>query len=157
LIVSSFILPTVIFFNYSTTRDNNRHSALFQISWDHPTRTSHLKACSYHRARHHIHHPRFNYQIIFTMDAPLSSPSSKGPSKSQHSYFSSSSSAQSSGPTSAPHQTQQQPQALPQQQPQGQIPTDTTSPFLRDFNLVAEAAKRAQMACLMRDLEAVGI
>jgi len=32
LIVSSFILPTVIFFNYSTTRDNNRRSALFQIS-----------------------------------------------------------------------------------------------------------------------------
>jgi hypothetical protein len=37
------------------------------------------------------------------------------------------------------------------------MPTDSASPFLRDFNLVAEAAKRAQMAVLMRDLEAVGI
>lgn len=27
-----------------------------------------------------------------------------------------------------------------------------TAPFLDNFNLVAEAAKRAQMACLMRDL-----
>ncbi|KKK20838.1 hypothetical protein P175DRAFT_0500423 [Aspergillus ochraceoroseus IBT 24754] len=30
-----------------------------------------------------------------------------------------------------------------------------TAPFLRDFSLVAEAAKRAQMAVVMRDLEGV--
>ncbi|KNG80047.1 hypothetical protein ANOM_011829 [Aspergillus nomiae NRRL 13137] len=30
-----------------------------------------------------------------------------------------------------------------------------TAPFLRDFSLVAEAAKRAQMSVMMRDLEAV--
>ncbi|KAL2008215.1 hypothetical protein VTN00DRAFT_8197 [Thermoascus crustaceus] len=30
-----------------------------------------------------------------------------------------------------------------------------TAPFLRDFSLVAEAAKRAQMAVVMRDLESV--
>lgn len=30
-----------------------------------------------------------------------------------------------------------------------------TAPFLRDLNLVAEAAKRAQMAVVMRDLEGV--
>lgn len=30
-----------------------------------------------------------------------------------------------------------------------------TAPFLQDFNLVAEAAKRAQMAVVMRDLESV--
>ncbi|KAE8380585.1 hypothetical protein BDV26DRAFT_257322 [Aspergillus bertholletiae] len=30
-----------------------------------------------------------------------------------------------------------------------------TAPFLRDFSLVAEAAKRAQMSVVMRDLEAV--
>ncbi|KAK2754675.1 hypothetical protein FQN54_006808 [Arachnomyces sp. PD_36] len=30
-----------------------------------------------------------------------------------------------------------------------------TAPFLEDFNLVAEAAKRAQMAVVMRDLESV--
>ncbi|PYH48595.1 uncharacterized protein BP01DRAFT_151873 [Aspergillus saccharolyticus JOP 1030-1] len=30
-----------------------------------------------------------------------------------------------------------------------------TAPFLRDFSLVAEAAKRAQMSVIMRDLESV--
>ncbi|PMD23822.1 hypothetical protein NA56DRAFT_701225 [Hyaloscypha hepaticicola] len=87
------------------------------------------------------------------MDAPLSSPSLNGPSKNQASYFaaSNSSSTQSSGPTSAPQSTQQQSLQPP---PQRQVPTDSASPFLRDFNLVAEAAKRAQMAVLMRDLEA---
>ncbi|KAA8646513.1 hypothetical protein EYZ11_012437 [Aspergillus tanneri] len=30
-----------------------------------------------------------------------------------------------------------------------------TAPFLRDFSLVAEAAKRAQMSVMMRDLESV--
>ena len=91
------------------------------------------------------------------MEAPLSSPSLNGPSKNQPSYFgsSASSSAQSSGPTSAPQSTQQQ--QPPLQPPPQQMPADSASPFLRDFNLVAEAAKRAQMACLMRDLEAVGI
>ncbi|MCJ1341007.1 hypothetical protein MMC09_006303 [Bachmanniomyces sp. S44760] len=32
-----------------------------------------------------------------------------------------------------------------------------SSPFLRDVNLVAEAAKRAQMACLMRDMGEVAL
>ncbi|KAL1960625.1 hypothetical protein VTO42DRAFT_7204 [Malbranchea cinnamomea] len=32
-----------------------------------------------------------------------------------------------------------------------------TAPFLRDFNLVAEAAKRAEMAIMMRDLESVSL
>lgn len=32
-----------------------------------------------------------------------------------------------------------------------------TAPFLQDFSLVAEAAKRAQMACLARDLGEVGL
>ncbi|OTA35246.1 hypothetical protein BTJ68_04341 [Hortaea werneckii EXF-2000] len=32
-----------------------------------------------------------------------------------------------------------------------------TAPFLQDFNLVAEAAKRAQMACLERDLGECGL
>lgn len=35
--------------------------------------------------------------------------------------------------------------------------TSSTDPFLRDFTLVAEAAKRAQMAVLMRDMESVGL
>lgn len=32
-----------------------------------------------------------------------------------------------------------------------------TAPFLKDFNLVAEAAKRAEMAVVMRDLEGIGL
>ncbi|KAE8145176.1 hypothetical protein BDV25DRAFT_165228 [Aspergillus avenaceus] len=68
------------------------------------------------------------------------------------------------------HQQQQQQQQMNQmnqipetqntsQPSQGQIsgsggPT-ATAPFLRDFSLVAEAAKRAQMSVVMRDLEAV--
>jgi hypothetical protein len=116
------------------------------------------------------------------MEAPLSSPSLNGPSQTHASYFMSgssnsssaaSSSAQSSAPNSAAqaqtqqhqqyhNQTQQYQPAQPTQQ--SQIPqqsqmqsADGTSPFLRDFNLVAEAAKRAQMAVLMRDMEAVGL
>jgi hypothetical protein len=33
----------------------------------------------------------------------------------------------------------------------------STDAFLRDFTLVAEAAKRAQMAVLMRDFEGCGL
>lgn len=35
--------------------------------------------------------------------------------------------------------------------------TTSTDPFLKDFTLVAEAAKRAQMAVMIRDLENVGL
>jgi hypothetical protein len=33
----------------------------------------------------------------------------------------------------------------------------STDPYLKDFTLVAEAAKRAQMAVLMRDMEGFGL
>ncbi|KAG9232299.1 hypothetical protein BJ875DRAFT_486227 [Amylocarpus encephaloides] len=103
------------------------------------------------------------------MDAPLSSPSMNGPSQTHSSYFvkSASSSAASSTQASSSNgaaqtQSQQNQQYQPpqpaRQSQQAQMQTaDGTSPFLRDFNLVAEAAKRAQIACLMRDMEAVGI
>jgi len=47
----------------------------------------------------------------------------------------------------------------------GQVPQDgkgtggptATAPFLRDFNLVAEAAKRAQMSIVVRDLESISL
>jgi hypothetical protein len=47
----------------------------------------------------------------------------------------------------------------------GQIPQDgkeaggptATAPFLRDFNLVAEAAKRAQMSIVVRDMESISL
>ncbi|KAK4245253.1 hypothetical protein C7999DRAFT_34373 [Corynascus novoguineensis] len=37
------------------------------------------------------------------------------------------------------------------------IKAPSTEAFLKDFTLVAEAAKRAQMAVLMRDFESVGL
>ncbi|CZT06325.1 hypothetical protein WAI453_006261 [Rhynchosporium graminicola] len=96
------------------------------------------------------------------MEAPLSSPRLPQQNQNHNSYFNSSSKpCTQSGPTSAP-QTQSQAQnqqQIPQPPPAQQQArsADATSPFLRDFNLVAEAAKRAQMACLMRDLEGVAI
>jgi len=38
-----------------------------------------------------------------------------------------------------------------------QIKTQSTDVFLKDFTLVAEAAKRAQMAVLMREMESCGL
>lgn len=65
-------------------------------------------------------------------------------------------------------QSQIQPQLQTQTQTQSQIqPEDesgtqkggptATAPFLQDFSLVAEAAKRAQMAVVMRDLEGISL
>ncbi|KAH0432327.1 thiol methyltransferase [Colletotrichum camelliae] len=45
--------------------------------------------------------------------------------------------------------------APPPQAPSALAPS--TEAFLRDFTLVAEAAKRAQMAVMMRDFEACGL
>jgi len=64
------------------------------------------------------------------------------------------------------HQSQAQAHIRQQQVPRSQQPganlyqgqkgdgggTPDTAPFLQDFNLLAEAAKRAQMAVLMRDM-----
>lgn len=117
-----------------------------------PTLESELPSSSFQLPTPKPHRTRPNQKS--KMEAPLSSPSLNGPSQTQHSYFSqptsSSTSSASSGPTSAP---QQKPVAQPPPQQQRQ----DTSPFLRDFNLVAEAAKRAQMAVLMRDMEGVAI
>jgi hypothetical protein len=46
--------------------------------------------------------------------------------------------------------------APPQDRKEPGGPT-ATAPFLRDFNLVAEAAKRAQMSIVMRDLESISL
>ncbi|TVY48507.1 hypothetical protein LOCC1_G001220 [Lachnellula occidentalis] len=114
------------------------------------------------------------------MEAPFSSPSHPRPSnQTQPTYFTlssskstntTSSSAQpssysqppqsqyQSAPAPAQHQQAQTQAAQHQQQPvAGSSDSGGTTPFLRDFNLVAEAAKRAQMAVLMRDMEAVGL
>ncbi|BCR84628.1 uncharacterized protein ACHE_20086S [Aspergillus chevalieri] len=50
----------------------------------------------------------------------------------------------------------QQPEDESTEQTQKGGPT-ATAPFLRDFSLVAEAAKRAQMAVVMRDLEGISL
>ena len=87
--------------------------------------------------------------------APLPSPSGSQP----NSYFGS---LAHQAPTSYPAQQQRIPQNqtvagtyLGQRGDGGGAPE--TAPFLKDFNLVAEAAKRAQMACLTRDLGEVGL
>lgn len=75
------------------------------------------------------------------MDAPLSSPTHQ---QSQ---------------TSAAW-AQPQPQgfgAVPPPPPRDAAQAPSTDTFLKDFTLVAEAAKRAQMAVMIRDLENVGL
>ncbi|KAL2758714.1 hypothetical protein ACRALDRAFT_2067221, partial [Sodiomyces alcalophilus JCM 7366] len=37
------------------------------------------------------------------------------------------------------------------------VKAPSTDAFLRDFSLVAEAAKRAQMAVMVRDFEGIGL
>ncbi|KAK0728465.1 hypothetical protein B0T26DRAFT_636329 [Lasiosphaeria miniovina] len=71
------------------------------------------------------------------MNAPITSPTS------QH--------------TSAMPSSQPSPTAMivpPQPAP---LKSPSTDVFLKDFTLVAEAAKRAQMAVLMRDMEGIGL
>ena len=87
--------------------------------------------------------------------APLPSPSSSQP----NGYFTS---FMQQPPTSHPAQQQRIPQSqtvagtyLGQRGDGGGTPE--TASFLKDFNLVAEAAKRAQMACLTRDMGEVGL
>lgn len=90
------------------------------------------------------------------MQAPMPSPSNMQPQPQPASYFGSLSSQSSQG---YPAQ-----QRIPDQAPQyaGQRGGEAggapeTAPFLKDFSLVAEAAKRAQMACLERDLGECGL
>jgi len=96
-----------------------------------------------------------------TSSAPLPSPSSSQPSNnyfSTHRHRSSTSIPQThtQGPTREPQS--QQPFA-PSQQAQGQqyghVPYATGKE--EDFCLIAEAAKRAQMAVLMRDMGEVAL
>ncbi|KAF2484091.1 hypothetical protein BDY17DRAFT_322966 [Neohortaea acidophila] len=79
------------------------------------------------------------------ISAPLPSPSTNQPAT----YFA------SLAPQQPPSQRRQDNRFVGQRGGDGGIPE--TAPFLHDFNLVAEAAKRAQMACLARDLGDVGL
>ncbi|KAG8352062.1 hypothetical protein FVEN_g9795 [Fusarium venenatum] len=61
-------------------------------------------------------------------------------------------------PSTSNSSAQQSPsvQMVPQPAPtQGSNPS--TAPFLQDFTLIAEAAKRAQMAIMIRDFEDCGL
>lgn len=83
--------------------------------------------------------------------APMPSPSVA----QRQNYFGS---IPAQGPTSHPEQqASQQHRTSVCQQHMGQRGNGNgapeTAPFLQDFNLVAEAAKRAQTACLMRDFD----
>ncbi|KAK4952694.1 hypothetical protein LTR10_009500 [Elasticomyces elasticus] len=90
--------------------------------------------------------------------APLPSPSQGN--QQQMSYFASMS-PQSQAPTSHPAQSRipaqmQQNNAYMGQRGDGGGRPET-APFLQDFRLLEEAAKRAQMACLSRDLNEIGL
>ena len=71
------------------------------------------------------------------MNAPIASPTTQ-----QTSFMSS---------------TRQSPTTQMAPPPPAEIKAPSTDVFLKDFTLVAEAAKRAQMAVLMRDFEGVGL
>ncbi|CZT22793.1 uncharacterized protein RCC_08499 [Ramularia collo-cygni] len=102
------------------------------------------------------------------MSAPLPSPSAN---HAPMQYFPSMTGHQQHlPPTSHPLQQAQQQHQQQQQQPAGASTSmafvgqrgdgggvPSTAPFLNDFNLLAEAAKRAQMACLSRDLGDIGL
>ncbi|KAH0545168.1 hypothetical protein FGG08_000780 [Glutinoglossum americanum] len=60
----------------------------------------------------------------------------------------------SSGQPRSQGQSSQERPAAPGYSPNNGGPT-ATSPFLKDFSLVAEAAKRAQVSILVRDLDGV--
>jgi hypothetical protein len=53
--------------------------------------------------------------------------------------------------------TQQSPSNKIVPPPPAEYKTASTDVFLKDFTLVAEAAKRAQMAVMMRDFESCGL
>ena len=63
--------------------------------------------------------------------------------------------------SSATSSTQQSPINTMPSLPRPPIPapakTSSTDPFLKDFTLLAEAAKRAQVAVMVRDFEACGL
>ncbi|TKA83361.1 hypothetical protein B0A55_01021 [Friedmanniomyces simplex] len=95
--------------------------------------------------------------------APLPSPSAGHQHQMQMSYFASLSPQVAQGPTSHPAQQKIPPQHqgvaggayLGQRGDGGGMPE--TAPYLQDFRLLEEAAKRAQMACLSRDLGDIGL
>ncbi|KAM3520112.1 hypothetical protein NHJ13051_007057 [Beauveria bassiana] len=85
------------------------------------------------------------------MNAPISSPSQAAAAAASAS--SSSNTCASSSLRTSPEQMTSVP-APPAQQDKKQPSTDA---FLKDFTLVAEAAKRAQVAVMVREFENCGL
>ncbi|RYP01515.1 hypothetical protein DL764_006181 [Monosporascus ibericus] len=75
------------------------------------------------------------------MDAPISSPTT-----TQH-----------HASTTGSSTTKTQSFVPPPPPPPAQAGKPSTDAFIQDLNLVAEAAKRAQMAVLMRDMEGIAL
>ncbi|KGQ05682.1 hypothetical protein BBAD15_g9060 [Beauveria bassiana D1-5] len=87
------------------------------------------------------------------MNAPISSPSQAAAAAAASSSSSSSNTSASSSLRTSPEQMTSVP-APPAQQDMKQPSTDA---FLKDFTLVAEAAKRAQVAVMVREFENCGL
>lgn len=77
------------------------------------------------------------------MNAPISSPSASA----------SASASSSTGPSTRQSPTGFQAAQTIAMPPPAQAKCSSTEPFLRDLNLVAEAAKRAQVAVMVRDFD----
>lgn len=116
-----------------------------------------------------------NNTSTFYNSAPLPSPANTAP---QHFFFPPPSSQRQTQPATAnqgsyagqylpPHSLQQQQENPVSQQQQARAPSleqeaipssqDPSSPLRREFGLLAEAAKRAQVAVITRDLGEVGL
>ncbi|KAM3555367.1 hypothetical protein ARSEF4850_006033 [Beauveria asiatica] len=86
------------------------------------------------------------------MNAPISSPSQAAAASSTSSSSSSNTSASSSLRTSPDQAT-----SVPAPPAQEDMKQPSTDAFLKDFTLVAEAAKRAQVAVMVREFENCGL
>ncbi|KAL6865956.1 hypothetical protein ACO1O0_002056 [Amphichorda felina] len=82
------------------------------------------------------------------MNAPITSPTNTRGSSSSSTSTSSFTTQQQSPPNAA---------GGPSAPAPVQVKTPSTDPFLKDFTLIAEAAKRAQVAVMVRDFEECGI
>lgn len=81
------------------------------------------------------------------MNAPITSPSFTGGSAS----------STSAATSTMQHQSPAAAASIPAAPAPAQVKTPSTDPFLKDFTLLAEAAKRAQVAVLVRDFGDCGI
>ncbi|ROT35321.1 hypothetical protein SODALDRAFT_363137 [Sodiomyces alkalinus F11] len=95
---------------------------------------------------------RSHRSTTLTMNAPVHSPAGQPAGRS-----STASSATSSSAASGTHQPRTSASFGAVQPAPVDVKTHSTDAFLRDFSLVAEAAKRAQMAVMVRDFESIGL